>query len=267
MKWQELKWPAVQALDKQLPVVIPLGSVEQHGHHLPLCTDTLQVSAIADALEAELENQVLMLPTLWLGSSHHHLDFPGTLSIRPSLYTRLLQDLTTSILHSGFKRLFFLNGHGGNETPAAQALMELASTDELAQDALLAMASWWTVGKPDREQLCLQSPAISHACEYETSLMLWLRPELVDITKASDVAPAIDSPWLTGTKRVALYQRFASMTTTGNLDTPTLGTADKGKAIFDAVVVDIVGFIKDFVHWPRPHPARHAGSAQGGRLS
>jgi creatinine amidohydrolase len=252
VKWHELKWPAVRELDKQTPVVVPLGSVEQHGHHLPLATDTVQVTAVADGVEARLGDRVLVLPTLWLGSSHHHLDFPGSLSVRPSLYTKVVQDLAVSILRAGFRRLFFLNGHGGNETPAAQALSELASSDERAYGALLAMANWWTVGKPDARQLRLESPSITHACEYETSLMLWLQPALVDPAKAVDVPPAIDSPWLTGEKRVALFRRFAAMTPTGNLDRPTAATANKGEAILRAVVDDVVSFVEDFSTWQLP---------------
>src|SRR5215213_6629787 len=110
MQWSELDWPTIQDLNKGVPVVVPLGSIEQHGLHLPLCTDTCQVSNIAERAEQRLAESALFLPTLWLGSSHHHLDFPGTLSIRPSLYSRMIQELTTSILSAGFRRLFFLNG-------------------------------------------------------------------------------------------------------------------------------------------------------------
>jgi creatinine amidohydrolase len=252
MKWHELKWPIVKAISKDLPVVVPLGSIEQHGLHLPLCTDTTQVASIADGVEARLETSVLLLPVLWLGSSHHHLDFMGTLSVRPSLYTQILQDLTKSILNAGFKRLFFLNGHGGNETPAAQALAELAATDPLAQEALLVMSSWWAVGKPDPKQHGLRTPAISHACEYETSLMLWLRPELVKLDRARDASPTIEDDWLTGEKRVALFRRFAAMTAFGSLGMPSAATAEKGKSIRDAVVDDIVTFLRAFAQWPLP---------------
>jgi len=252
VKWHELKWATVRSLDKQLPVVIPLGSVEQHGRHLPLGTDTSQVAAVADGVEAKLSDRVLMLPTLWLGSSHHHLDFPGTLSVRPSLYTQILQELTQSILRAGFKRLFFLNGHGGNEVPTAQALSELASTDDQAKHALLAMASWWAVGKPDKDRLQLASPSISHACEYETSLMLWLKPDLVDMNQAVDVDAVIESKWLTGEKRVALFRRFASMTATGNLGTPTVASAKKGEAILRDVIDDVATFLVEFLKWPLP---------------
>lgn len=252
MIWQELKWPEIRALSKDSTAVIPLGSVEQHGLHLPLCTDTTQVTSIARAVESRLSNEVVLLPTLWLGSSHHHLDFPGTLSLRPSLYTQVLQELAMSVLNAGFRRLFFLNGHGGNETPAAQALTELAVTDAKAGESLLAMSSWWSVGKPDPERLGMQSPTISHACEYETSLMLLLRPDLVELNLATNRASLREESWLGGSKPISMFRRFATMTATGSLGAPVTATAAKGEALYTDVVEDIVAFLTDFVHWPLP---------------
>jgi creatinine amidohydrolase len=252
MKWQELKWPAVRQLNKDLPVVVPLGSIEQHGWHLPLCTDTTQVASIVEGVGEKLRDSALFLPVLWLGSSHHHLDFPGTLSIRPSLYSQVVQELANSVLSAGFRRLFFLNGHGGNETPAAQALAELAATDPLAKQSLLAMASWWSVGKPDAKRHNLDTAAISHACEYETSLMLWLRPKLVDLQFARDASLGLENSWLNGEKRVALFRRFSAMTASGSLGKPSVASAEKGKSILDAVVEDVVAFVQAFAEWPLP---------------
>lgn len=254
MRWAELDWPAIRQLDKQLPVVLPLGSVEQHGLHLPLCTDTSQVQAVAEAAETELRDAALFLPTLWLGSSHHHLDFPGTLSLAPSLYSRVVQELAASVLSAGFRRLFFLNGHGGNEVPVAQALSELAVTDARAWESHLAMASWWTVGKPDAAALGMQTEGVTHACEYETSLMLWLRPDLVRADRIRDAAPVPASEWLSGDKRVSLYRPFAQMTGQGSLGTPSAASADKGRRLLEAVVADVVVFVRDFARWPAPRP-------------
>ncbi|MCA9427968.1 MAG: creatininase family protein, partial [Candidatus Omnitrophica bacterium] len=122
MLWHEQRWTQLEKMDKDTPVLIPLGSCEQHGHHLPVYVDTIQVTAIAERAEKALGKKVLLLPTLWLGSSHHHLDFPGTVSVLPSLYSQMIKSVANCILDAGFKRLLFLNGHGGNKVPAAQAL-------------------------------------------------------------------------------------------------------------------------------------------------
>ncbi|MFA9478476.1 creatininase family protein [Phycisphaerales bacterium AB-hyl4] len=252
MKWQEQTWPSIAAMDKATPVVIPLGSIEQHGHHMPLCTDTVQVTAIAERAEAALGERAIFLPPLWLGSSHHHLDFAGTLSLKPTLYTQVIQDLATSVLQAGFRRLFFLNGHGGNETPVAQALTELSDLQPMAADALLAFASWWSVGKPDATKLGMQSPGITHACEYETSLMLHLRPDLVKQDLASDAPTILDSPWLKGEKRVTLFRRFSRMTATGSLGQPTAASEAKGASVLEAVSADVVAFVSEFASWSMP---------------
>jgi creatinine amidohydrolase len=170
--------------------------------------------------------------------------------VRPTLYTQLLSDLALSILRAGFRRLFSLNGHGGNETPAAQALTELAAIDILAQQSLLALASWWSVGKPDLCLHNLKTPSISHAREYETSLILWLRPDLVNTNQAIDVTETINSQWLTGEKRVALFRRFAARTVTGGLGMPSAATPEKGKSILSAVVDEVVAFLEEFGRWP-----------------
>src|SRR5688572_5522517 len=119
MYWHEQTWPAIQQMNKQLPVVVPLGSLEQHGHHLPLFVDSIQVTEIAQRVERALTKGVLLLPTQWLGSSHHHMDFPGTVSVLPGLYAQVIKSIAKSILNAGFRRIFFLNGHGGNEVPGA----------------------------------------------------------------------------------------------------------------------------------------------------
>src|SRR5436853_507194 len=84
MLWHEQSWPQIQTIDKKMPVVIPLGSCEQHGHHLPLFVDSMEVTAIAQRVEEKLRERILLLPTLWLGHSDHHKDFPGTISVPAS---------------------------------------------------------------------------------------------------------------------------------------------------------------------------------------
>jgi len=252
MKWQEHKWTEIKSLDKEMTVVIPLGSIEQHGLHMPLFTDTCQVSAVADRVEAELKDKIVVLPTLWLGSSHHHLDFPGTLSLRPSCYTQVVEELVLSVLSAGFRRVFLLNGHGGNETPIAQALTELSNTDPDAKQSMLAFAGWWQVAKPDADKLQMETSEITHACEYETSLMLYLRPDLIDQKKAAEFTDPIQSQWLEGPKRVQGFRRFSVFTAAGSMGKPDAATAEKGEKLLNAIVADVVEFLEDYATWPLP---------------
>ena len=264
MWWHEQSWPRIEQLDKQIPVVLPLGSCEQHGHHLPLFVDSIQVEEIATNVEKALGDRVLVLPTQWLGSSHHHKDFPGTITLSPSLYTSLVQEMARSILRAGFRRLFFLNGHGGNQVPGAQALTELVAEDDLADDAYLSFGSWWHVGRDSitPQGLGLESPHVTHACEYETSFMLAVRPDLVHLDKAREGDPVLKSDWFTFEDggRVSVYRRFHRMTASGSMGKPSAASGEKGSAILDAVVRDVVAFLEDFASWPALRPLKAPGN-------
>jgi len=254
MWWHEQSWPRIESIDKSLPVVVPLGSIEQHGRHLPLSVDTAQVTAIAERAEKQLGDAALVLPTLWLGCSEHHKDFPGTISVKPSLYSENIKAITRSVLGAGFRKVFFLNGHGGNETPGAQALTELVGDDDAADAAYLVFSSWWQVGRDalDPQRHGMTTPAINHACEYETSMMLTLRADLVDLASAADQSPVLNSPWLQspGGAKVRQFRRFHRLTAGGSIGRPSAGTAEKGAAMLDAVTADVVAFIREFAQWP-----------------
>ena len=257
MLWEEHSWPQLQQLDKDLPVVIPLAACEQHGPHLPVFVDTIQVTEIAQQVEAKLSDRILLLPTMWLGCSHHHKDFPGTISVLPSLYIQMIQEIARSVLRAGFGRIFFLNGHGGNRAPAADALSELIATDNKADGACLALASWWEVAaegiKP--EKVGLTQPVVAHACAYETSLMLAVRPELVHKDKLTPrPSPVMQGPWFysedDSSSRVATFHRFHRYNADGVLGNPDEASMESGQAILDAVVDQVVSFLNDFGQWP-----------------
>jgi creatinine amidohydrolase len=254
MLWNEQSWPAIDALNRDTPVVIPLGSCEQHGHHLPLFVDTIQVQAVADGVERAMGDRVLMLPAIWVGSSHHHLDYPGTISLPPELYTSVIKHIVRSVLHAGFKRLFFLNGHGGNEVPVSQALAALVAESDEADRAYLGIASWWSVGRDALEpkKLNLTTPGISHACEVETSMMLAIRPDLVDQAKAIEPKPVLQSEWFNfeyGGK-VGIYRRYHRLTAPGNMGAPKAATKERGEAMLKGVIQDVARFLEEFARWP-----------------
>ena len=118
----DLTWPAVAALDKNTPVIFPVAALEQHGRHMPVFTDSMLTNELVRRTEAALGERVLIAPLTWLGNSHHHMDFAGTLSAEPRLYLDLLNGLMENFIAYGFKRLVFLNGHGGNDIPGKQAV-------------------------------------------------------------------------------------------------------------------------------------------------
>ncbi len=254
MLWHEQTWPTIAGTNKDTPVVIPLGSLEQHGHHLPLFVDTIQVTAVAQRVEEQLGDDILLLPTLWLGCSHHHKDFPGTVSALPTLYSQMVTTIAQSVLRAGFRRLFFLNGHGGNQVPAAHAITELVADDDDANDAYITFSSWWSVGRegiaPDKHGLTTQF--VSHACEYETSMMLFLRPDLVHTDRIQQTGPRLANKWFNVEYGgpVEVYKRYQNLVAPGNMGSPQEGTAEKGEGMADAVVDEVVAFLTEFRTWP-----------------
>jgi creatinine amidohydrolase len=257
MRWEELSWPQLDALDRNLPVVVPLGSCEQHGLHLPLFVDSIQVSTIAARVEAEMPGEILLVPTLWLGSSHHHRDFPGTLSLRPIHYVSIIQEIARSILRAGFRRLFFLNGHGGNIAPATTALVDLIAECNDADAAHIALSSWWRVAADELrpEIIGVSQNVVAHACAYETSLMLAIRPDLVDTTKISPrPAPALQNAWFhsedDSQQRVSVFHRFHRYSADGVLGACPEATVESGEMILGAAVQQVRDFLRDFRDWP-----------------
>src|SRR5436190_12436659 len=188
MQLAELTWPAVQALHKDTPVVFPIAALEQHGHHLPLFTDSMLLGEIVRRASAVVGDRVLFAPLTWLGNSDHHLDFPGTLSAPPRTYLDTLNGLLENFIRYGFRRLIFVNGHGGNDVPGKQAIFEVRQRHRQRSDLLLLLATYWNLAEPSRLSalvvpasaggLGLHQREMAHACEWETSMILRLAPHL-----------------------------------------------------------------------------------------
>jgi creatinine amidohydrolase len=228
MKLQNLTWPEVETASRELVLLIPTGSLEQHGAHLPLFTDSIIVTAIAEAVEEILPEQVLLTPTLWLGASGHHLAFPGTLSNDFDSYMGAIESIVESLLPHGFHRFFILNGHGGNTDPNGVAARKLKA---LHPNATFGQTGYFVYcDKTIAETLEGPLKSMRHACEAETSLMMHLRPELVRTDRLRDDG-LVSEPPIAG-----LVHHFDEQTEQGSFGFATLGTVAKGATIFNAAV-------------------------------
>jgi creatinine amidohydrolase len=241
----ELSSPAVAALSRDTPVVFPIAALEQHGHHLPVFTDSLLLGEILRRAREPLAADVLFAPLMWLGNSDHHLDFAGTLSAPPRTYLDLLNGLAENFVQHGFRRLVFVNGHGGNDVPGRQAVFELRQRHRQRNDLLFLVATYWGLGaKPWESNSSLQQKSMGHACEWETSMMLRLAPQLVgDYLAAATVEPSMPfSPasrgWVTRERSVP-----------GHIGSPQLATAGKGEHLFSAFAADVVALLERVVRW------------------
>ncbi len=231
--------------------MLPLGAVEQHGDHLPVITDTAIVTEFARRAEVLLPDHVVLLPTFWTGSSHHHLSFPGTLSISSETFVRVVMDILECLVSSGFQRIFLLNGHGGNQTPFAEALYRISLIHRAPR---IAAQSYWKLAANElAEQNFMATSALSHACEYETSLMLALGAA-VKMPLAHGESPQRISqfydPLDRGSSRVVVSETFDQLSLNGALGSPEKATADKGERLFNLITETIISFLKDFKQWP-----------------
>src|SRR5438552_15060883 len=192
MKFYELTWPLLRQVPRDTTVVVaPIAACEQHSRHLPAFTDTLLVTAVAEGVEQRLPQQVVLLPTLWFGASSHHLRFGATLSAEVDTHIDLLCDLLVPLLDDGHQRFLMLNGHGGNIDTMHVALRRLMTR---YRDRILTAASYWELAEKEMAALA-EGPRkdVGHACEFETSMMLALRPDLVRLDHIRDDAPKDDA--------------------------------------------------------------------------
>jgi creatinine amidohydrolase len=173
-----LNWKQVDALPRETTLlVLPTAAIEQHGHHLPLATDTLINNLLLGRALSKLPAQasVYALPPVHYGKSNEHIGFPGTLSVSASTFMAVLRDLGASIAAAGFRRLALYNTHGGNTS-----LIDVMARDLRAEFKLRTFALHGAAGA-SLDGLSAQERAYGfHAGEVETALLLGSVPELVD---------------------------------------------------------------------------------------
>lgn len=227
----EMTWQEVESAPRDCVVLIPTGSLEQHGPHLPLFTDSILAGSVAAAVEAKLPGKILLTPTLWLGASGHHLKFPGSLSNSFDAYIGAIESVVESLIPHGFQKFFVLNGHGGNTEPNGIAMRKLK-----ARHLELTFGhSGYFAYVADEVASLLDGPTkeMRHACEAEASLIMHLQPELVRREKLRDDGLHTE-PNIRG-----LVHHFDELTEEGSLGNATFATAEKGRVIFEASVAAI----------------------------
>jgi creatinine amidohydrolase len=259
MKLGNLPWPDVQKHTGKV-LVIPTGSLEQHGYHLPLLSDSIIGSAIAERAERDLGDSAVFLPMLWLGASDHHLAFPGTISVSMQTYTDMLIDVLESVIEAGFRKIFVLNSHAGNVVPGETALYDvnLRYHDD-TPDLWLTYASWFDLAKAQVAALDgMTQTGVIHACEWETSVLMQTHPELV-VSKAitgtrTPFHSAFYSPDFSGKSRVSVSKTIDQLSPVGALGRPELASAEKGERIIATAAAEVVAFVREFSGWKALKP-------------
>ena len=171
----EMIWPEVEAAkDKIKMVVIPTGSCEQHGPNTTFATDTVRSYEFCKLLGDRMGDKILICPPVTYGVSTHHMGFPGTVTINPETLVHVYMDIVRSMHRHGFEKFLFVNGHGGNRVALNMAITE-------PYDEYGIKAYWTGMGSPFARDLFKDildpnSKLYGHACEMETSQVMYLAP-------------------------------------------------------------------------------------------
>lgn len=261
----DLTWEEVRARAAGDPVVVlPTGSIEQHGPHLPTRTDTLLVSAITEEAvrRAGSRIDILLAPTVWMGLSTHHTGY-FSLTLSFDTYQQVITELLESLIRTGFRRLLIINGHGGNTDPLHLTVTRVRDRHKV----LVATADYWDLARDEFNRI-RESPTggMGHACEWETSGVMHLDGGLVrtDCIQA-EYPPAIPGWFVIDMTQpggpVKIGTRFEDITRRGVVGDPTLATPEKGRRFFEAAVGRLEQLLIAFARWSIEHGVS-AGTAE-----
>jgi len=248
MLWQEQTWPFIEECARgDYVVVLPCGSLEQHSRHLPVDTDTSIVTEVARRAVGRLD-RVLLLPTLWVGLSPHHMMFPGTITLSFETYSGIIKDVARCVAHHGFKKLVLLNGHGGND--AFLKARAIGLLEELPGLTILAFTYWYLAEKAFAEVREGELGTSGHSGEFETSCQLALRHHLVRREEYSARPNTGAFSYLAKDMMVPgiaqLPRRFREVSPTGVSGDPTTADAEKGERVMEAAAEELARYLKEF---------------------
>jgi len=248
MIFHKMTWMEIGSVDwRETVVVIPTGAMEQHGPHLPVDTDTLIVSRLAEEVERRNPDKIMLTPTVWLGHSPHHLSFGGTLSLYHGPYISMLVGICRSYIGIGARKIWILNGHGGNRMPLSVVLQELKNE---YKDVLVTAAEYWTIAKNEIASIRESDfGGLGHACEMETSLYLYLCEDGVrsGMIRDDGVQPEgsmFRSDMLSGSV-AARVMDFCELTKSGVFGRPTLASKEKGERFFRSISNQLDAFANE----------------------
>jgi creatinine amidohydrolase len=248
--FREMTWPEVNECVKQKRVaLIPVGAIEQHGHHLPVDVDNTFVSHICNETARRAADIAVALPEIHYGYNAHNMDFPGTIDIKMENFIAYCCDVGSSLAQQGFRRIIYVNGHGSNGPLCDLIARRLTVTTP----AMVASSNHWQIAWDIISSLLEGGPyAADHACEWETSEYLALRPELVQRDKIIDEIPADRGgprwlyPSLQDVRPVFFMNWWSKMNTSGVAGTPSKATAEKGKIMLETTIERLIGICREF---------------------
>lgn len=262
--YDELTWPEINlAAEAGKVLLLPIGSTEQHGHHLPLDVDNFLARSVCIAAARLAPREMLVMPTIPYGYNEHAQDFPGTIHVTYHHFIEYCLDVCKSVAYAGFSRVILVDGHGSNEH-----LCEfIARRATLETDALFASTMWTNLAVEAFEEIRESGTGgAAHACELETSAYLYLEPSRVRMELAQDhyggASGTQGSKFMQvdltkGLGAVKLVRWTSAATPTGVSGAPTLATADKGRAIIEGAAQNLAAFVREFKAMPKGERVDH----------
>lgn len=257
MIWYEIK----EAAEQDRVALLPVATYEDHGPHLPVDVDVVLTTEICRRAAARIPDEVVLVPPVGHGYSPHHMDFHGTITIRWDTFINYVKDVCCSLAYHGFKRILIINGHGSNTSPLDMAAR--LSIIEYEGKILCASANHWglrpvkELGKTLRDS---DYGGTSHAGEFETSLYLALRPDLVDMDRAVDERSPLSNSFKTDLlaggppegSDARLVPYWSSVTASGVMGDATRATREKGEQFLEAGITGLIELIRELRGTPIP---------------
>lgn len=239
MELSKSTWKQVESyLKKKNLILIPIGSTEQHGPTGIFSTDYVIPERVA--IEAGKKTKTLVAPAIPYGMSNHHLDFPGTISLNPSTLVRVIDDVVASLYRNGFRKFFFINGHGGNNSTIEAAFSEIR---EKMPDAKMRLISWYKLPTVSRRAYrFFKEREGQHSTPSELSATMHIYPGLLKKARKYDIS----KPDKNKVKDLPSAKEFRKLFKDGRMwSDPSLASEKHGKVLFDLAVEEIVSEIKN----------------------
>ncbi len=272
LRYEEHTWLELRELAARddIVVVIPAATLEDHGWHLPIDTDVRLIEAIAqgavERFNAAGDAKALLFPTAVHGYTPHHLDFPGTVTLRWNVFVESLVDCGRSLCRHGFDRILIVNGHGSN-VPLVNMAARLIN---LEHPSAVCASSFYLDSAESKELLertrVSGRGGMAHACELETALYLAIRPDLVQMEHAVTEVPAhyTDNIWMDWSEGPLGYMpHWSAISTSGVTGDARAATRENGVRWLDAARSEVAQYIADVCRQAHPQPVDHHAAGPG----
>ena len=254
IRYERMTWPQLrEAARADMVVLVPFGSIEQHGFHLPVDVDLRLVQEICLRTARATPHALVMAPLVF-GFESHHMDWPGTIDVDWDVLVKYGLCVCASLARHGFRRILIVNGHGSNR-PLLDLITRLTVIKH--PEVLCAGQSWFHLGEVMRVfNEIRESDLASHACELETSAYLAIDPAAVDMRAAVADLTFRRSPHVWGDLAgrrpgpefkapLVMFEHFSTGSISGVRGDPTKATAEKGRLLLDAAVGELVEIVAE----------------------